>query len=132
MSFWRKAWQDFRAGTLATIELASGAVLKFVLGCFHASDQNWSYLMKNLSSSLQGMWEFINSSGGNTDFSTQVLTFKMHIFAVFNSALHTLVVMTEDLKKHFEEYLFDIKRSILIYLQIDHKCTSEQCTSVRG
>lgn len=78
------------------------------------------------------MWEFINSSGGNTDFSTQVLTFKMHIFAVFNSALHMLVVMTEDLKKHFEEYLFDIKRSILIYLQIDHKCTSEQCTSVRG
>lgn len=78
------------------------------------------------------MWEFINSYGGNTDFTSQVLTFKMHIFAVFNSALHMFVVMTEDLKKHFEEYLFDIKRSILIYLQIDHKCTSEQCTSVWG
>jgi len=56
----------------------------------------------------------------------------MHIFAVFNSALHMFMVMTEDLKKHFEEYLFDIKRSILIYLQIDHKRTSEQCTSVQG
>lgn len=55
---------------------------------------------------------FINSYGRNTDFFIQVLTFKMHIFAVFNSALHIFVVMTEDLKKDFEEYLFDINRSI--------------------
>lgn len=82
---------------------------------------------------LRHMWDFINSHAGNTDFSIQVLTFKMHIFVVFNSALHMFfLVMTEDLKEHFEEYLFDIKESIFIYLQIDHKHTSEWCTSVQG
>lgn len=78
------------------------------------------------------MWDFMNSYAGNKDCSIQVLTFKMHIFAVFNPALHMFLVMTEDLKEHFEEYLFDIKKSILTYLQIDHKCISEQYTSVQG
>lgn len=78
------------------------------------------------------MWKFINSYGGNTDFSIQALTFKMHVFAVFNSTLHMFMVMTGDLKKHFEEYLSDIKWSILIYPQIDHKRTSEHCTSGWG
>lgn len=56
------------------------------------------------------MWDFINSHAGNTDFFIQVLTFKMHIFVVFNSVLHMFfLVMIEDLKGHFEEYLFDIK-----------------------
>lgn len=71
------------------------------------------------------MWEFINFYSVNTGITIQALTFKLHIFAVFNSAPHMFMVMTEDLKKDFEGYLFDIKRSILICLQIDHKCTSE-------
>lgn len=78
------------------------------------------------------MWEFINKYGVNADITTQILAIKMHRFAVIDSAPHMVMVMTEDLKKHFEGYLFDIKRSILICLQIDHKCTSEQCTSVWG
>lgn len=78
------------------------------------------------------MWEFINFYSVNTGIIIQALTFKMHIFPVFNSVPHMFMVMTEDQKKHFEGYLFDIKRSILICLQIDHKCISEQCTSVWG
>lgn len=128
MSFWRRAWQDFGAGTLATIQTASRAVLKFVLGCH----QNPSYLMKRLNSDILDTWKFINSYCGNTDFTIQVLTFKMCIFAVFSSALHMFMVMTEDLKKHFEENLFYIKRSILIYLQIDHECIPDQHISVWG
>lgn len=83
-------------------------------------------------SGIQDVWEFINWYSVNTDITVQLLTTKMHIFAVFDSAPHMVMVMTEDLKKHFEEYLFDSKRSILICVQIDHKCTSEQCTSVWG
>lgn len=83
-------------------------------------------------SGIQDMWEFINFYSVNTGITTQALTFKMHIFAVSNSAPHMFMVMTEDLKKHFEGYLFDSKRRTLTCLQIDHKCTSVQCTTVWG
>lgn len=60
--------------------------------------------MKDLMSGIWGMWEFINFYGVNTGFTIQALTFKMHVFAVFNSAPHMFMVMTGDLKKHFEGY----------------------------
>lgn len=119
-------------GTQATAEMAFRAFLNFYWVVFIPATQNSIYLMKNLMLGIQDMWEFINFYGVNTGFTIQALTFKMHVFAVFNSVPHLLMVMTEDLKKHFEGYSFDIKRSILICLQIDCKCTQEQCTSVWG